>query len=406
MGFYSFLKFLFGVDDDKQKGDVSPAGVAATEGVDETTSLTEDVSDPDTEWVQLDEGSIKVELDQQIQDIEESHRREIEAFEARIKEFEEAKMHEVETREEQLVHAAEEKIQKIQEAKRRAEEERKKKIEEARQKAEEARRFAEEERARKEEEARKAAEEERKRLEEETRLRRLAEAEYQKRKEKEEDSKKSFEDVRARQGAEEKAGAAHKDKTEAGRAGEEAGVLSPGSSFLEKLRGVGVSVDDSATKKGMDNKLHSFLKKLRGREAEEEEKGKENQEKADLPGVGSILDVDIYQNLSEFIVYAQMPGVDMSTLEIVADKELDTVIIKGEKKPPEGFLNTQEKEGKYVVKDCAWGPVYRKIILPEEVDVYDSWAKLDRGVLILKLPLLRSQKDRAAQRKIKIIGEE
>ncbi|MCK5357729.1 MAG: Hsp20 family protein, partial [Elusimicrobiales bacterium] len=40
---------------------------------------------------------------------------------------------------------------------------------------------------------------------------------------------------------------------------------------------------------------------------------------------------------------------------------------------------------------CHWGPFYRQIILPQEVNVTEVEAKFKKGILILRLPLLRLQ---------------
>ena len=104
------------------------------------------------------------------------------------------------------------------------------------------------------------------------------------------------------------------------------------------------------------------------------------------------LDVDIYQTAEDIIIIAPIPGVEVSELDISIENENDVVTIKGRREVPE-VLEEQEDspENKYLRQECQWGQFYRQIILPQEVNVSDVEAKFKKGILILKLPLLRLQ---------------
>ena len=83
------------------------------------------------------------------------------------------------------------------------------------------------------------------------------------------------------------------------------------------------------------------------------------------------------------------------------------MVIRAKKKRPEGFIDpSKDGVGKFVQEECRWGSLYRQITLPEEVDILESWAKLDKGVLILKLQLLRIRKTSNEKKQIKIIDTE
>ncbi len=134
----------------------------------------------------------------------------------------------------------------------------------------------------------------------------------------------------------------------------------------------------------------SFLDKLKVKVEEanvSDEEPKKNKNSAFLQ-----LDVDIYQTVDDIIIIAPIPGVEVSELDISIENENDVVTIKGRRDIPD-ILEEQEDspENKYLRQECQWGQFYRQIILPQEVNVSEVEAKFKKGILILKLPLLRLQ---------------
>ncbi len=104
------------------------------------------------------------------------------------------------------------------------------------------------------------------------------------------------------------------------------------------------------------------------------------------------LDVDIYQTATDIVIIAPIPGVDPKDLEINIENENDVVTIKGVRQVPEIFddVNKLDKS-KYLRQECQWGQFYRQIILPQEINVAEVEAKFKKGILFLRLPLLRLQ---------------
>ncbi len=134
----------------------------------------------------------------------------------------------------------------------------------------------------------------------------------------------------------------------------------------------------------------SFLDKLKVKV--EEAKVPMEETKKD-PGTAFLqLDVDIYQTANDIIIIAPIPGVEVSELDISIENENDVVTIKGRREVP-SVLEEQVKspENKYLRQECQWGQFYRQIILPQEINVSDVEAKFKKGILILRLPLLRLQ---------------
>jgi HSP20 family protein len=139
----------------------------------------------------------------------------------------------------------------------------------------------------------------------------------------------------------------------------------------------------------------SFLDKLKVKVEGEglgEDKEKE-EDKKDQKSSGFLqLDVDIYQTSSDIVVIAPIPGVEVKNLDISIENENDVITIQGKRELP---LLLEEEVGeedkKYLRQECQWGPFYRQIILPQEINVSEVEAKFKKGILILKLPLLRLQ---------------
>lgn len=105
------------------------------------------------------------------------------------------------------------------------------------------------------------------------------------------------------------------------------------------------------------------------------------------------LEVDILQTVAEIFVIAPIPGVDVKELDISIENENDVVTIQGKREMPDIDVKDQpeeeDDERKFLRQECQWGPFYRQIILPQEIDVAGVKAKFKNGILILKLPLLR-----------------
>jgi HSP20 family protein len=134
--------------------------------------------------------------------------------------------------------------------------------------------------------------------------------------------------------------------------------------------------------------MPSFLEKLKLTKEEEkkEEVAIAKEEKAE-PSILQ-LDVDIYQNPNEIIIYAQIPGSDVQDLDISLSEENDVLTIEGKIEIPKEI--DIEKEGnKLICQECKWGKFYRQIILPKEADLEKVEAKLKKGVLFLKIPFLK-----------------
>jgi len=118
---------------------------------------------------------------------------------------------------------------------------------------------------------------------------------------------------------------------------------------------------------------------LKLEEPEEEEKKKEE------PPIGEIFDqdgelvVDVFETNADFVVSAAIAGVQIKDIDISLEK--DMMVIKGNRCDPH-----DHPDKKYFYQECYWGPFSRKIILPENIDIDQADAQMDKGVLTIKIP--------------------
>lgn len=89
--------------------------------------------------------------------------------------------------------------------------------------------------------------------------------------------------------------------------------------------------------------------------------------------------VDVFETNDSFVVLAAIAGVQIKDLDISLEK--DMMVIKGNRCDPH---NHPDK--KYFYQECYWGPFSRKIILPENINIDQADAQIDKGILTVKIP--------------------
>lgn len=125
-------------------------------------------------------------------------------------------------------------------------------------------------------------------------------------------------------------------------------------------------------------------KKAKKKKIEVEEKEPEEKEEkhTDLfEGPEGELTVDVFQKDKELIIRSAIAGIDPEDLDIMIEDDL--LIIKGERESK----FAQEKEN-YFFQECHWGRFKREILLPVEVDSSRINAKLEKGILTIKIPII------------------
>ena len=144
----------------------------------------------------------------------------------------------------------------------------------------------------------------------------------------------------------------------------------------------------------------AFLQRLKGRGVRSDQKLLSSDEETAIDKVVQ-LDVDVYQTEDLIVVYAQAGGTDLSDVHVSIEGDADIVLIEGRRLRPEFLAFPKKKpEGAFVTEECVWGDFYRRIILPDSVDIERADAKIKNGVLVLLLPLLKPEEKEKVQLKI------
>lgn len=147
----------------------------------------------------------------------------------------------------------------------------------------------------------------------------------------------------------------------------------------------------------------SFLQRLKGRGVRGGDAGLLSDAEETAADKVAQLHVDVYQTEQMIVIYAQSAGADMNDVHVSIEGDADIVLIEGKRIRPEYLVFTKKKvRGSFVAEECVWGEFYRRIILPESVNIEKAEAKIKNGVLILSLPLLKpSEKEKV---KLKVFG--
>lgn len=144
----------------------------------------------------------------------------------------------------------------------------------------------------------------------------------------------------------------------------------------------------------------SFLQRLKGRGVRSDQKLLSSEEETAIDKIAQ-LNVDVFQTDDQIVIYAQAAGADMSDIHVSIEGDADIVLIEGRRLRPEFLVFPKKKpEGAFVTEECIWGEFYRRIILPESVDIEKAEAKIKNGVLILSLPMMRAHEKNKVKLKI------
>ena len=146
----------------------------------------------------------------------------------------------------------------------------------------------------------------------------------------------------------------------------------------------------------------SFLQRLKGRGVRRDKAKLQTDAEETAVDKVAQLHVDVFQTERSIVVYAQSAGADMNDVHVSIEGDADIVLIEGKRIRPEYIVFPKNKpKGSYVAEECVWGDFYRRIILPESVNIEKAEAKIKNGVLILMLPLLKASEKEKVTLKVK-----
>jgi HSP20 family molecular chaperone IbpA len=145
----------------------------------------------------------------------------------------------------------------------------------------------------------------------------------------------------------------------------------------------------------------SFLQRLKGKGVRSGETGLQSDTEETAADKVAQLHVDVYQTERMIVVYAQSAGADMNDVHVSIEGDADIVLIEGKRIRPEYIVFPKKIiKGSFVAEECVWGDFYRRIILPESVNIDKAEAKIKNGVLILILPLLKPNEKEKVKLKV------
>jgi HSP20 family protein len=92
-----------------------------------------------------------------------------------------------------------------------------------------------------------------------------------------------------------------------------------------------------------------------------------------------LLAAEVFDDDDRVVVRLEAPGLDNGDFDLqVVD---DYLVVRGEKR-----VSSERTEGRYHVRECAFGRFERAIALPDEVDTGKATAEYKKGVLRVELP--------------------
>jgi HSP20 family protein len=104
--------------------------------------------------------------------------------------------------------------------------------------------------------------------------------------------------------------------------------------------------------------------------------------------------VDIIEEPDSFVLYADIPGVDLESIEVSMHQGL--LSIRGERRLPEAGEHTR-----YRLMERGRGAFHRQFALPHTADVQGVTATGKSGVLEIRIPKVRN----APPRKVEVRGQ-
>lgn len=109
---------------------------------------------------------------------------------------------------------------------------------------------------------------------------------------------------------------------------------------------------------------------------------------------GLTIPVDIKEYDNEYSIKVEVPGIKKENIDIELNKSYMKINAKKEEEK-------EEKNKKYHKTEFAYGNYSRTIYFPQEINIKEAEANLKDGVLILKLPKLKSKDEETKKIEIK-----
>lgn len=99
--------------------------------------------------------------------------------------------------------------------------------------------------------------------------------------------------------------------------------------------------------------------------------------------------VDVYETDTDLVIQSAIAGIKNENIDI--SLEDDIIVIKGERANP---IEDDGCEKNYFTRECYFGPFYREIIVPREIDTSRIDASIKNGMLLIKMPKIERAKNK------------
>jgi len=97
---------------------------------------------------------------------------------------------------------------------------------------------------------------------------------------------------------------------------------------------------------------------------------------------GRRLPIDFHSDNEEFILQAAVPGLSADDLQIEILDDVLTLRVQPQVEESE----TKDENGRYLLREIRAGESMRRLCLPEPVDAEKAEAKIENGLLTLRIP--------------------
>ena len=97
--------------------------------------------------------------------------------------------------------------------------------------------------------------------------------------------------------------------------------------------------------------------------------------------------VELHEHEKDYIVQAELPGVNKEDLDIDIDKNYITINAKKEEEH-------EEKDDHYKKSEFRYGEFSRTVYFPKDIDTEKTTAKLENGILKIDAPKKESEKEK------------
>ena len=97
------------------------------------------------------------------------------------------------------------------------------------------------------------------------------------------------------------------------------------------------------------------------------------------------LAIDVYQTEKDLVIQSAIAGIKLKDLDISIEK--DRLTIRGKREKP-----AESEKVNYFYQECYWGPFFREIFLPVEIDPAKADASFKEGILTIRMPKIEREK--------------